>query len=123
MDGRMYLGQPVDLRCPSPRCDSWTGVSVFALPSVKTRWRAVLRCQRGHVWFVAARGLRLIHPHTVRRGPAPGQWEFSAHVDDYALAERILDRWSREHPAQYAAIETRSGTLLGPLLLSERTKG
>jgi hypothetical protein len=118
MPDRMYLGQPVDMTCPSPRCDNWTGVTIFGLPSSKTHWRAVLRCQRGHVWFVAARGLQLVHPHTVRRGPAPGQWEFSAQVDDYALAERILDRWAWEHPSQYAVIESRGGIVVGPLLLS-----
>jgi hypothetical protein len=80
----------------------------------------VLRCQRGHVWFVVAEKLRVQHPHTVRRGPAPGVWEFSADVDDYALAERILDRWAKEHPAQYAVIEGHGGTVSGPFLLRER---
>ncbi len=117
---RIYLGQRVDTACPSPACDGWETVSVFALPSRKTQWKVVLRCQRGHVWFVAADGLRLLHPHTVRRGPSPGEWEFSASVDDYALAQRILDRWAREHPTQYAVIESRGGAVIGPLQLSTR---
>jgi hypothetical protein len=111
------LGQPVDMVCPYAKCDTWTGVSVFALPGPSTRWNVVLRCQRGHVWFMAAKGVKLLHPHTVRRGRAPGTWDFSAFVDDFALAERILQRWSREYPGHYAAIESRSGTVVGPLRL------
>src|SRR5947209_6821491 len=101
MGDRIYLGQPVEIACPSPKCDTWTGVSVFALPDRKTRWKVVLRCQRGHVWFIEAKGLKVIHPHTVRRGSVPGRWDFSAYVDDFGLAERILARWVREHPGHY----------------------
>jgi hypothetical protein len=92
---------------------------VFALPSPKTRWKVVLRCQRGHVWFASTNGLHFLHPHTVRRGPAPGNWSFSAFVDDYGLAERILDRWAREHPGQFAIVESRSGIVLGPVRLGD----
>lgn len=113
----MHLGQRIEIGCPSARCRGPSKVRVAALPSERTQWRALLRCTCGNAWFVAARGLRLIYPHTVRRGREPGGWEFSAHVESYTLAERIIRRWAKEHPGQYAIIEARRGIVLGPLVL------
>ena len=71
-----------------------------------------------HLWAVDPRDLRPIVHYYVCRGHAPEQWTFRAPVDDLDVANRVLNRWTKEYPGEYATIANRDGAnIIKPVLL------
>jgi len=48
-------------------------------------------------------------PFIVRRGAARGAWRLEAEVPSAGTALRILERWAREFPYEYAEVEGIAG--------------